>query len=120
MSGTMWCEDACDAPTIERLSPLVGRNQKNLAVMSLLIGADEQGPEGIVVAAVDPVGKLWCRGDLTGRGEQVGDLLLRGDHVVVEFGRQPHAARLCHLGDLGVQPDGRQNFRRTAPIGKAG
>jgi hypothetical protein len=31
VSGTMWFDDACEAPTIERLSPLVGRNQKNFA-----------------------------------------------------------------------------------------
>ena len=93
---------------MDRLSPLVGRNQKNFAGgtwasgcvdISLLIRADQQGPQGVVVAPVDPVGEVRRRGDLVGRGEQVGQLLFGRHHAIVEFGWQSQAAALrngCH------------------------
>src|SRR5947208_14736778 len=74
--------------------------------VGLLIGADEKWPQGVVVAAIDPVVELRCRRiDLSGFGEQVRDLLLRGDDLVVEFCGQPQAAALCDRGHLGVESD---------------
>src|SRR3954447_25825886 len=71
-----------------------------------LIGADEKWSKRVVVPAIDPVVELRCRRiDLSGFGEQVRDLLLRGDYLVVEFCGQPQAAALCDRGHLGVKSD---------------
>ena len=89
----MWCDDACDAPTIERLSPLVGRNQKNLRAGGFMVRSSVAGlmskGRALRCSGGRPIRRTSVRGDLTGLGEQVGELLLGGDDLVVEFGGQP-------------------------------
>src|ERR1700744_6492909 len=79
----------CPRPTMDRPSPDVGRNQWNFRLTTNLLRAGRarrgrRARHGVVELAGHVVGDLHVGRDLPGLVEGVGQLLLGGDHRVVD------------------------------------